>query len=80
MGRPSMSVSPDRPRLPYVTSKREAASALMLDNTFVAILVHFSLVRFKTVSMRSEKPVGAPPRLSDVIPNVSFETVPTFVR
>ena len=30
----------------------------------------------KLVSMRSKKPIGAPPRLSEVFPCVAFETVP----
>ena len=30
--------------------------------------------------MRSEKPICAPPRLSEVFPNVTFETVLMFVR
>ena len=38
------------------------------------VLAQFS--QFKMVSMRSEKPIGAPPCLSEVSPNVSFETVP----
>ena len=40
--------------------------------------VQFSSVQFKMVSMCSEKPVCAPPRLSE-FPNVVFETVPMFV-
>ena len=31
------------------------------------------------VSMRSEKPICAPPRLSEVSPNAAFETIPVFV-
>ena len=32
------------------------------------------------VSQRSEKPIkGAPPRLSEVFPDVAFETLPVFV-
>ena len=36
-------------------------------------------VQFKMVSTRSEKPICAQPRLSQVSPNVAFETVPIFV-
>ena len=41
--------------------------------------VQFSSVQFKRVSMRSEKPICAPPHLSEMSPNVAFETVPMFV-
>ena len=37
--------------------------------------VPFSSLQYKTVSVRSEKPVCAPPRF----PNFAFETVPMFV-
>ena len=39
------------------------------------VLVVFSSVQFKMVSIRSEKPICAPPCLSDVSPNVAFGTV-----
>ena len=41
--------------------------------------LQFSSVQFRTVSMRSGKPIRAPPRLSEVSPNVAFETVPMLV-
>ena len=39
-----------------------------------------SLIQFNMVAMRSEKPICAPPRASEVSRNFSFETVPMFVR
>ena len=37
-------------------------------------------VQFKMLSMRSEKPICAPTRVSEVFPNVAFERVPANVR
>ena len=36
-------------------------------------------VQFKMVSVRSGKPIRAPPNLSEVSPTLPFETVPVFV-
>ena len=47
--------------------------------TVMYILVQFRSVHFQVVSMHSENPICAPPRLSEVSPNVAFETVPMFV-
>ena len=48
-------------------------------NYTAKVLVHHgSLFQFKMVSMRSEKPIRAPPRLSR-FPNVAFETGITTV-
>ena len=39
----------------------------------------FNSVQFKTASMRSERPICAPLRASEVSQNFAFETVPMFV-
>ena len=36
-------------------------------------------IQFKMASVRSEKPICAPPRLSEFSPNVAFETDAMFV-
>ena len=36
-------------------------------------LTHFSSVQFKTVYMRTERPIGAPPRLSEVSPTLPLK-------
>ena len=44
----------------------------------VVSMISFLSVQFKMVSMRSEKPICAPPTLGSFL-NVAFETVPIFV-
>ena len=46
----------------------------------VCVCVEFSSVQCKMVSMRSEKPIRAPPRLSEVSPIDAFETVPKMIN
>ena len=41
--------------------------------------VQLSSVQFEMISVHSGKPICAPPRLSEVSPNIAFETVPVFV-
>ena len=43
------------------------------------MLVQFSSVQFKRVSMRSEGPICDPPHLTEMSPNVAFKTGPLFV-
>ena len=46
----------------------------------IIIMMMISSVQFKMVSMRSEKPVRAPPHLTlRSFPNIVFETVPMSV-
>ena len=47
-------------------------------NTKTRVIANKETVQFKMVSMCSEKPICAPPRLSE-FPNVVLETVPMFV-
>ena len=42
--------------------------SLLFDNLFSHLFVQFSSVQFKIVSMCSEKPICAPPHLSEVSP------------
>ena len=56
---------------------RTTLSFCLLRNKSLTGSPQFSSVQFKVISMHSEKPICAPPRLSEIVP---MSPVPMFVR